>query len=147
MELDRIEALLKLMKEYGVVELGLDDDDGSVHLNMGGSAAPPVFAPSAALAAPAAPAAPAGPAPAAASNFAELKSPMVGTFYSAQKPGAPAFVKIGDRVDVGQTLCIIEAMKLMNEIESEVAGTVREILAENAGPVQFGQVLFRIEAD
>jgi acetyl-CoA carboxylase biotin carboxyl carrier protein len=72
---------------------------------------------------------------------------MVGTFYSAQKPGAPAFVKIGDRVDLGQTLCIIEAMKLMNEIESEVAGTVREILVDNAGPVQFGQVLFRIEAD
>jgi acetyl-CoA carboxylase biotin carboxyl carrier protein len=144
MELDRIEALLKLMKEYGVVELDLDDDDGSVHLNMVGSAAPPVLAPSAPLAVPAAAV---GSAPAAVSNFAELKSPMVGTFYSAQKPGAPAFVKIGDRVDLGQTLCIIEAMKLMNEIESEVAGTVREILVDNAGPVQFGQVLFRIEAD
>jgi len=147
MELDRIEALLKLMKEYGVAELGLDDDDGSVHLNMVGSAAAPVFAAPAAapVAAPGAPAG--GPAPSAASNFDEVKSPMVGTFYSAQKPGAPAFVKVGDRVSVGQTLCIIEAMKLMNEIESEVAGTVREILSDNAGAVQFGQVLFRIESD
>ena len=144
MELDRIEALLKLMKEYGVAELGLDDDDGSVHLNMVGTVAAPTFA----APAPAPVAAPAAGGPvAAASDFAEVKSPMVGTFYSAQKPGAPAFVKVGDQVSVGQTLCIIEAMKLMNEIESEVAGTVREILVDNAGAVQFGQVLFRIDSD
>ena len=144
MELERIEALLKLMKEYGVAELGLDDDDGSVHLNMVGSAAAPVF--SAPPAAPVAVSA-AGSAPAVASNLSDVKSPMVGTFYSSQKPGAPAFVKVGDRIDVGQPLCIIEAMKLMNEIESEVAGTVREVLSDNAGAVQFGQVLFRIELD
>ena len=72
---------------------------------------------------------------------------MVGTFYSASKPGVPDFVKVGDRVSVGQTLCIVEAMKLMNEIESEVSGTIKEILVDNAGPVQFGQVLFRIDAD
>jgi acetyl-CoA carboxylase biotin carboxyl carrier protein len=144
MELERIEALLKLMKEYGVAELALDDDDGSVHLNMVGSAAAPVF--SAPAAAPV-PVSPAGPASGEVSNLADVKSPMVGTFYSSQKPGAPAFVKVGDRVDVGQPLCIIEAMKLMNEIESEVAGTVREVLSDNAGAVQFGQVLFRIELD
>ena len=144
MELERIEALLKLMKEYGVAELALDDDDGSVHLNMVGSAAAPVF--SAPAAAPVA-ASPAGPSSGEVSNLSDVKSPMVGTFYSSQKPGAPAFVKVGDRVDVGQPLCIIEAMKLMNEIESEVAGTVREVLSDNAGAVQFGQVLFRIELD
>ena len=70
---------------------------------------------------------------------------MVGTFYSAPKPGSPPFVKVGDVVSVGQVLCIVEAMKLMNEIESEVGGTVVEVLANNADPVQFGQVLFRIE--
>ena len=72
---------------------------------------------------------------------------MVGTFYSAPSPDSPAFVSVGDTVSKGQVLCIVEAMKLMNEIESDVAGTIREILVENAGPVQFGQVLFRVEAD
>ncbi len=69
---------------------------------------------------------------------------MVGTFYAAPKPGAPNFVKVGDKVEVGTVLCIIEAMKLMNEIESDRAGTLVEIVAENAKPVQFGQPLFRI---
>jgi acetyl-CoA carboxylase biotin carboxyl carrier protein len=142
MELDRIEALLKLMREYGCVELGLEEDDASIHLSMVGQAVAQVP-----IAAPAAP--PPTPTSAAApsSDFAEVQSPMVGTFYSAPKPGSPNFVSVGDRVSVGQTLCIIEAMKLMNEIESEVAGTVKEILVENAGPVQFGQVMFHIDAD
>ena len=149
MELDRIESLLKLMKEYGVAELGLDEDDSSLHLSMVGSAPTMVAAP--AVAAPAVGAAVATPTTSAgaatAGNLDEVKSPMVGTFYSSAKPGAPAFVKVGDRVAEGQVLCIIEAMKLMNEIESETNGTVREVCAENAGPVQFGQVLFRIEPE
>jgi acetyl-CoA carboxylase biotin carboxyl carrier protein len=70
---------------------------------------------------------------------------MVGTFYRAPAPDAPVFVSVGDRVEVGQTLCILEAMKLMNELESDVAGTIREISVENAEPVEFGQVLFRLE--
>jgi len=151
MKLDKIESLMKLMKEYGVTELSLETGEGaSIDLGMGARVAAPVAAvPIAQAAAPpaAAPAAPAEGGDSASSNFSEVKSPMVGTFYSAPKPGTPNFVKVGDKVAVGDTLCIVEAMKLMNEIESEVAGTIREILVENAGPVQFGQVLFRIEAD
>lgn len=77
----------------------------------------------------------------------EVLSPMVGTFYRAPAAGADPFVSVGDRVEAGQTLCILEAMKLMNELESEVAGVVREIAVENAEPVEFGEVLFRIEPD
>ena len=86
-----------------------------------------------------------GGAPAAASHLVEIKSPMVGTFYSAPEPGAEPYVKAGSRVAGGQVVCIIEAMKIMNEIESEVAGVVREVLVENAQPVEFGQPLFRVD--
>ena len=79
------------------------------------------------------------------SGLAEVHSPMVGTFYRAPAPDAPPYVETGDRVEKGQTLCILEAMKLMNELEAEVSGTVREICVENAEPVEFGQVLFRID--
>ena len=78
-------------------------------------------------------------------NLAEVKSPMVGTFYRAPAPEAPPYVEVGSTVRKGQTLCILEAMKLMNELEAEIDGVVREILAENADPVEYGQVLFRIE--
>lgn len=85
------------------------------------------------------------PAAAPASNLADVKSPMVGTFYRAPAPEAPPYVELGSTVKKGQTLCILEAMKLMNELESEVDGVVREILVENSDPVEYGQVLFRIE--
>lgn len=75
----------------------------------------------------------------------EIKSPMVGTFYQSPEPGAPPYVKVGTRVTVGQVVCIIEAMKIMNEIESEVAGVIREVAAQNAQPVEFGQALFRVD--
>ena len=75
----------------------------------------------------------------------EVKSPMVGTFYSSPEPGAKAYVSVGDRVQKGQILCIIEAMKIMNEIESEYSGVVREVLVQNAQPVEYGQVLFRVD--
>jgi acetyl-CoA carboxylase biotin carboxyl carrier protein len=78
-------------------------------------------------------------------NYIDVKSPMVGTFYRAPAPEAPPYVEMGSPVSKGQTLCILEAMKLMNELESEVDGTVREVLVENADPVEYGQVLFRIE--
>ncbi len=83
----------------------------------------------------------------AASTLLEITSPMVGTFYRAPAPDAPPYVEMGDRVSDGQTVCILEAMKLMNELESEVAGTVREICVQNGDPVEYGQVLFRIEPD
>jgi acetyl-CoA carboxylase biotin carboxyl carrier protein len=93
-------------------------------------------------------AAPAEPAAVTvASNGVEVRSPMVGTFYRAPSPEAPSYVEVGTRVSKGQTLCILEAMKLMNELEAEVAGVVREICVENAEPVEYGQVLFRIEPD
>jgi acetyl-CoA carboxylase biotin carboxyl carrier protein len=111
------------------------------------------------VAAPATPPAEARPAPAATPALAadadraaragaamlEVKSPMVGTFYGAPEPGAKPYVAVGDRVQKGQTLCIIEAMKIMNEIESEYAGVVRDILVQDAQPVEYGQALFRID--
>ena len=81
----------------------------------------------------------------ARSNLLEVKSPMVGTFYAAAEPGAKPFAGVGDRIAKGQVLCIIEAMKIMNEIESEFSGVVKEVLVENAHPVEYGQVLFRID--
>ena len=83
----------------------------------------------------------------AAEELFEVESPMVGTFYRAPAPDAPPYVEVGDRVSKGQTLCILEAMKLMNELEAEVAGEIREICVQNAEPVEYGQVLFRISAD
>jgi acetyl-CoA carboxylase biotin carboxyl carrier protein len=94
-----------------------------------------------------APVAPASAAPAAAapSSLLEVKSPMVGTYYSAPEPGAKPYVAVGDRIKKGQVLCIIEAMKIMNEIESEFDGIVREVLADDAHPIEYGQVLLRID--
>ena len=85
------------------------------------------------------------PAAAPASQLLEIKSPMVGTFYSAPEPGAEPYVKVGSRVSSGQVVCIIEAMKIMNEIESELHGVIREVAVENTQPVEFGQVLYRVD--
>jgi acetyl-CoA carboxylase biotin carboxyl carrier protein len=86
------------------------------------------------------------PTPVAAGpQLLEIKSPMVGTFYQSPEPGAQPYVKVGSRVNVGQVVCIIEAMKIMNEIESEVSGVIREVSAQNAQPVEFGQALFRVD--
>jgi acetyl-CoA carboxylase biotin carboxyl carrier protein len=88
----------------------------------------------------------AGTRPAApAANLKEIRSPMVGTFYAAPEPGAAPYIKVGNRVTSGQTVCIIEAMKIMNEIEAEITGVVREINVEDSQPVEFGQVLFRVD--
>jgi acetyl-CoA carboxylase biotin carboxyl carrier protein len=145
MDLERIEALLKLMREYKVGEIAYEDEGLSVTVTMGGGAAPVVAAAPAPVAAVAHAAPEAAPAPAQKGHV--VKSPMVGTFYRSAKPGTPAFVEVGAKVKVGQVLCILEAMKLMNELESDVAGTVAEIYLANASPVQFGQDLFRIVPD
>lgn len=106
----------------------------------------PVAAPVAAPpAAPEAPAAPAAPAPAAPSNLLEVRSPMVGTFYRSASPDKPAFIQVGDHVKAGDVVCIIEAMKLFNEIESEVTGKVVKVLIDDANPVEYDQVLFLID--
>jgi acetyl-CoA carboxylase biotin carboxyl carrier protein len=106
--------------------------------------APPP-APPAHVVAPPAPAAP--EAPPVANNWVEIKSPMVGTFYRSPSPEAPPYVEVGSRVVKGQTLCILEAMKLMNELEADLSGVVREILVENGQPVEYGQVLYRLEPE
>jgi len=156
MNLDIIAQLVQILKdapELGAIEVrrGLFGAWSSVRVSKAGHStneaghhvvlAPPHAPPPAAGAgAPVAAAAPATP-----SHLVEIKSPMVGTFYSAPEPGAEPYVKAGSRVATGQVVCIIEAMKIMNEIESEVAGVVREVLVENAQPVEFGQLLFRVD--
>jgi acetyl-CoA carboxylase biotin carboxyl carrier protein len=111
---------------------------------LDGGQAVVVAAPSAAAAVPAPAAAPAATPP-PPSNLVEIKSPMVGTFYASPEPGAAPYVKVGSRVAQGQVVCIIEAMKIMNEIEAEVSGLIRDVLVENAHPVEFGQPLFRVD--
>ncbi|MFY7818124.1 MAG: acetyl-CoA carboxylase biotin carboxyl carrier protein [Akkermansiaceae bacterium] len=152
MELDQIRKIVELMQEHDLSYFDMTTADG-VHLRLKkgadldalrGALSAASFAP-----APAAPAVAAAPAaaPAAAApaaSGAEITSPMVGTFYRKAAPDAPEFVKVGDTVSVGQTLCIIEAMKVMNEIKAEKSGTITAVVAEDATPVQFGDVLFRI---
>jgi acetyl-CoA carboxylase biotin carboxyl carrier protein len=117
---------------------------GPVTMAMPAAEAPRAAAPVASPAAPAVPAA--TPAPTAApSSLLEVKSPMVGTYYASPEPGSKPYLTVGDRIKKGQVLCIIEAMKIMNEIESEFDGVVREILADNAHAVEYGQVLVRVD--
>ena len=146
MDLDAVENLIKLMKTHEVSELSYQDADLRIRLRIG--AAPVALAaPVAAAALPARPSS--APAPVVDSppvtGGVEVKSPMVGTFYRSPKPDSPSFVEVGQRVRVGQVLCIIEAMKLMNELECDVDGVLVEVLATNGSPVQFGQVLFRVQ--
>lgn len=137
MDLEGIESLIQLMHTHQVAELKYEDEAVKVSVKLVGAAPTVVAAPVAA--------APVAAAPAAVEPEGTLvMAPMVGTFYRSAKPGAPPFVGVGTKVGVGQTLCILEAMKLMNEIESEVGGEVLEILVENGQPVQFGQPLFRV---
>ncbi|MFZ5622906.1 MAG: acetyl-CoA carboxylase biotin carboxyl carrier protein [Gemmatimonadota bacterium] len=153
----RLAELLRESPEIGSIEVKGWFGTGVVITRTGnGVLAPapavmPVAAavPAAAPAAPPAePAAPAEAAPAArTAQLKEIKSPMVGTFYQAPEPGAEAYVKVGSRVEPGQTVCIIEAMKIMNEIEAEIAGVIREVCVEDAQPVEFGQVLFRVDTN
>ena len=143
-DLEVLRQLIKLLDESTATSIRFKRGGATYEVSRAQAAAPAL--PAAAWPAPApAGAAAAAPAPAVPSNLIEIKSPMVGTFYRAPEPGAEPYVKGGSRVSPGQTLCIIEAMKIMNELESEVAGTIREILVEDAQPVEFGQVLFRVE--
>jgi len=154
MDLEKIEGLLQLLSEHDVREFQFKDEGMELELKLGPevvAAAPVAMAPQVAHAPAAAPAAApsapsAAPAPAADADdgLIEIESPMVGTFYRSPSPGAASFVDVGTKVQPGQALCIVEAMKLMNEIEAEVAGEIVEICVENAQPVQFGQTLFKI---
>ena len=148
MDLRKLKKLIDLVQESGIGEIEITEGEEKVRISRQGTAPPmmmasPQMQPMAYGAAPPA-AAPAAPVPAEPKGHA-LKSPMVGTFYRAPSPGAPSFVEVGQSVSKGQTLCVIEAMKLLNEIESDVAGTVKAILVENGQPVEYGQPLFLIE--
>ena len=155
MQLDhnQLRELIALLGESDIQELKLEGDDFRLELRRNLPASQPQVVMQAAPAAMPAPgpAAPATPsvappaAPAVRSDLVEITAPMVATFYRAPSPGDPAFVELGARINVGQTVCILEAMKLMNELESEVSGEVVEILVENGTPVEFGQVLMRVK--
>jgi acetyl-CoA carboxylase biotin carboxyl carrier protein len=145
MELDKIRELVRLVEESGISELELSNRGETIRICKQGAAtviAAPTPAPAVASVAPAAAATPASTA-----TGQEVASPIVGTFYRSPSPDADSFVEVGQHVSRGDVLCIVEAMKLMNEIEAEINGTVREILVENAQPVEFGQILFVIEPD
>ena len=142
MELKRIESLLGLMQDYGLAELELEEGEDRVLLRMPSAAAVAVAAPMVAGPAPLVAAGAAAGEPAVEGKL--VNAPMVATFYRAAKPTSPPFVEVGDTVAAGQVLCILEAMKMMNEIEAEFGGKVAEVMVENGQPVQFGQPLFRI---
>ena len=156
-ELQDVQGLAQLLRESP--EIGSIEVRGlfgtKVVITRTGNGVPTVVAAPSYAAPPAHPAAPTAGAPAAepepresprgGAGLKEIKSPMVGTFYKSPEPGADAYVKAGTRVSPGQTVCIIEAMKIMNEIEAEIAGVVREILVDDSQPVEFGQVLFRVD--
>ena len=147
MDLRKLKKLIDLVQESGIAELEITEGEEKVRINRTGSGNPAVYLPQQAqAAAPLAAAPTAAPvaAPAAETGHT-LKSPMVGTFYRSPSPGSPAFVEVGQSVSKGQTLCIIEAMKLLNEIESDASGTIRAVLVENGQPVEYGQPLFIIE--
>jgi acetyl-CoA carboxylase biotin carboxyl carrier protein len=161
MDIRKVKKLIELLEESGIAEIEISEGEESVRISRypTGGAAPPVVhytsAPAAHHPAPAvagapaiAAAAPAAAAPAPVSSAKAdhtVTAPMVGTFYAAATPGAKSFVEIGSEVNVGDTLCIIEAMKMMNQIESDKAGRVTAILVKNGEPVEFGQPLFIIE--
>ena len=145
MDLRKLKKLIDLVEESGIAEIEVTEGEEKVRITRATAAPAPVYAAPSHVAAPAAAAAPAPAAPAARDLSNAQKSPMVGTFYRAPGPNAAAFVEVGQQVKAGDTLCIIEAMKLMNEIEAEKSGTVKEILVENGTPVEFGEPLFIIE--
>ena len=159
MKLDEIRSIVKLMSENDLTEFKIESEDMHLCIRRGSAAgvtavAAPVVQPQAiqTVAAPVAvppPAAAAAPAPASASAAPDkskiIESPIVGTFYRSSTPGSDAFVKVGSRVEADQTVCIIEAMKVMNEIKAEKSGVIKEILVENGEPVEFGQPLFVLE--
>lgn len=154
MDIRKVKKLIELLEESGIAEIEIKEGEESVRISRMASgaaahahaaplyAAPPMPAPVAAALTATPVAAPASPPPSADHM---VQAPMVGTYYSAPAPGAKPFVQIGDEVKVGQVLCIIEAMKMMNQIESDRAGKVTSVLVQNGDPVEFGQPLFAIQ--
>jgi len=153
MDLRKLKTLIDLVSESNISELEITEAEGKVRIVKAGASAPLQYVQTVAAPQPAAASVPAqaseAPAPAPAAVAAPtghtVKSPMVGTFYRASSPGAAAFVEIGSQVKEGDTICIIEAMKILNEIEADKSGTITQILGENGQAVEYGQPLFIIE--
>jgi acetyl-CoA carboxylase biotin carboxyl carrier protein len=151
MDIRKVKKLIELLDESGIAEIEITEGEESVRISRHSPhAAAPM--PMNVSAPPAYAAPPAPPAPVAASAHVEVeddghavKAPMVGTLYTSSSPGAPPFVQVGDRVKEGDTLCIIEAMKMMNQIEADVGGSIKSIRAQNGDPVEYGQTLFVID--
>ena len=155
-KLDKLRELVDFLKENGIAEFDIDRPDLKMRIKFAGTAGPSasdlalaqqMFAQRGPAGSPSQGSAPAIPAAAVEEpeeKLHEVKSPIVGTFYDSPSPGSPAFVKVGDQVEAGQVLCIVEAMKLMNEIESDVAGEVVKRIATTGQPVEYGQPLFAI---
>jgi len=149
MDIRKVKKLIELLEESGIAEIEIHEGEESVRISRYSTTAPAPIqqyapAPAATPAPVAAAAAESAPEKAALSGHT-VNSPMVGTFYTAASPGAPDFVKVGDSVKEGDTVCIIEAMKILNQIEADKSGVVKAILVENAQPVEFGQPLIVIE--
>jgi acetyl-CoA carboxylase biotin carboxyl carrier protein len=150
-DIKEIRALIDLMKKNGLAVFKMEKEGFKIALEMAGANAQPVIQYAAPAVLPAAPAAAPAPAAAAsapaesASNLKEITSPMVGSFYASPSPDAPPYVTVGQTVTPDTVVCIIEAMKVMNEIKAEVSGVIAEVAVENGKPVQFGQALFRVK--
>ena len=145
MDIRKIKKLIEIIEESGIAELEIKEGEESIRISRYSAApAAAAYAPAPAALAPAAAAAAAVPAEEKTAGHA-VKSPMVGTFYRSASPGTKVFAEVGQSVQVGDTLCIIEAMKILNQIESDKSGTITKILVENAEPVEYGQPLFIIE--
>ncbi len=154
MDIRKVKKLIELLEESGIAEIEITEGEEAVRISRFPTSAPAAAAPAAAPAHPApaaseVPKQPAADLPAASPDESDeeghrVLAPMVGTFYSASGPTADPFVSVGDRIDAGDTLCIIEAMKMMNQIEADVAGRILSIKAENGEPVEYGQLLFVI---
>jgi acetyl-CoA carboxylase biotin carboxyl carrier protein len=145
-----VEELAEVLRRHDLSELSIEQEGLKVSLKRSGGVAVPVASAAPVSAPPAAAPAPAAPPPKAETsdgNVSYITSPFVGTFYRSPGPDAAAFVEAGTRVKKGQVLCIVEAMKLMNEIESEIEGTVVQVLVENGHPVEYGEPLFKIKQD
>ena len=149
MDIRKVKKLIELLEESGIAEIEIHEGEESVRISRHSSSAPAAIMAPAPLPAAAPPPA-AVPSPPAESEPGlpaghVVESPMVGTFYAAPSPGAKSFVEVGSSVSVGDTLCIVEAMKMLNQIEADKAGSIKAILVDNAQPVEFGQPLFVIE--
>ena len=156
MDIRKVKKLIELLDESGIAEIEITEGEESVRISRYAKDAPPVIAAPAPVAA--AVAAPAAPPPVAAAPVADaapvpepeddgflVTAPMVGTYYAASSPGSAPFVQVGDRINEGDTLCIIEAMKMMNQIEADVSGVIKSIRVQNGEPIEYGQTLFVID--